>query len=82
MQTLLASLNLTRYVTIGYIAAPYLVWLRYGELAFKMVWDRDMLLATTLISVRRLLASQRPILKPLRVAIVAADTVQFLNQAT
>ena len=67
--------------TIHHVAAPHLIWFCHCELPPKVIRDSYMLATIAFITVRRqlaspssfmsLLASQRPIMKPLRVAIVA-----------
>ncbi len=44
---------------IGHITAPHLVWLCYGELSLKVIWDGSVLMTTSPIPVSRLLATDQ-----------------------
>lgn len=43
----------------GHITAPHRVWLCYGELSLKMIWDSNMLMTATFIAVSGLLATDQ-----------------------
>jgi len=58
---------------------PPLVWLCYGELSLKMIWDSNVLMTATPVPVSRLLATDQPQLFHKSASALAPHLVASLN---